>query len=67
MTAARQAIADIAALETQVEAARVRRDKAIVDLHVKDGWRAPDIARGLSMSLSNVRLIIKANAPRSVG
>lgn len=64
LTAARKARDDLVALEAAVDAARVRRDQAIADLHTKEGWRAPDISRALDMSLSNVRLIL-AKTPTS--
>lgn len=55
---ARDAITAITDLETQAEAKRDERDAAIARMHREDGLRAPEIARLLDMSVSNVRLIL---------
>jgi DNA-directed RNA polymerase specialized sigma24 family protein len=58
-SAARRAIQRIAEAERAAEAARVERDEAIVRMHRRDGWRAPQIARALDMSVTNVRQILR--------
>lgn len=49
--------------EEQVTIARGERDRAVADMHYKAGMTVPDISRALELSRSNVRLIIKTNAP----
>lgn len=62
---ARQAIERLTALQEQADEARAERDAAIAAMHLDGGMRAPDIARALDMSVSNVRLVLAVHKPRA--
>lgn len=62
LTDAKRAIADIERHEAGVEAARLRRDRAIHGLR-DDGRNPPAIARELGLSVSLVRLVLRLPRP----
>lgn len=63
--AATERIRELAALEDAIKGKRAERDAAIARLHYQHGMRPTQLAKELGLTLSLVRLVLRAERPKS--